>query len=192
MARKLTSREVRTVWIGAIIVIAIPGFTFGTQWIGDWQQVRMSLVQSRARLRSLEADAARQAGLLAIVPVCEPPKEEEVQKALFREKLYEQVKKAGINAEPLQILPTRKLTNLPYKTLKIQCKGKGKFNQVIDLLAGLKENPYLVGVEELKIECDTKQPPDKRQDVEMTLTVSTFVKSGGASGPDGQGQQDEK
>jgi hypothetical protein len=33
-----------------------------------------------------------------------------------------------------------------------------------------------VGIEELKIECDTKQPPDKRQEVEIALTASTFVK----------------
>ncbi len=176
MARKLTPREIRTIQIGAILVIAVPAFTFGTKWLDDWGKVRQSLAQSQAKLKDLELNATKQAGLLAIVPVCEPPQEEEIQKVLFREKLYEQVKKAGINAEPLQALTTRKLKDAPHKVLKIQCKAKCKFDQLLDLLAGLRENPYLVGIEELKIECDTKQPPDKRQEVDVALTVSTFVK----------------
>jgi len=174
MTRKLTPREIRTVQIGAVILVAIPAFTFGTKWIDDWRQVRLSLSQSQEKLRDLEADATKQAGLLSLVPVCEPPQEEDVQKFLFRDKLHEQLKKAGITTEPLQFLPVRKVES--QKVLKIQCKGKCKFGQLLDLLASLKENPYLVGVEELKIDCDTKQPPDKRQDVEVALTVSTFVK----------------
>ncbi len=160
--------------IGAIVILAIPAFTFGAKWIDDWRQVRQSLAQSQNRLKDLEVNETAQAGLLAIVPVCELPQEERVQKTLFRDKLNEQLKKAGINTEPLQFLPVRKVKDR--KVLKIQCKGKCKFDQLLDLLAGLRENPYLVGIEELKIDCDTKQPPDKRQEVEMALTVSTFVK----------------
>jgi hypothetical protein len=60
--------------------------------------------------------------------------------------------------------------------LKVKCKGKCKFDQLLDFLAGLKENPYLVGVEELRVTCDTKVPPEKRNQVEIDLTVSTFAK----------------
>jgi hypothetical protein len=58
-----------------------------------------------------------------------------------------------------------------------QCKPR-KLDQMLDFLANLKENPYCVGVEELQIRCDTKEPPEKRKDkdVEMDLVVSTFVK----------------
>ncbi len=160
--------------IGAIVLVAIPAFTFGAKWVDDWQQVRQSLAQSQKKLKELEPNGAAQAGLLALVPVWELPQEEPVQKTLFRDKLNEQLKKAGINSEPLQFLPVRK--GKDHKVLKIQCKGKCKFDQALDLLANLRENPYLVGVEELKVECDTKQPPDKRQEVEIALTVSTFVK----------------
>jgi len=162
------------VQIGAIAVIAIPAFTFGSKWIDDWRRVRASVASAQTKLTDLEINETKQAGLLSIVPVCEPPQEEEVQKLLFRDKLHEQLKKAGINTEPLQFLPVRKVKD--HKILKIQCKGKCKFDQLLDLLASLRENPYLVGIEELKIECDTKQPPDKRQEVEVALTVSTFVK----------------
>lgn len=163
--------------IGAIATVVIPALSFGATWVDSWRTVRASLKSEQAKLKGLETDQARQAGLLAIVPVCEAPQPEEMQKFLFREKLHEQLKKAGINTQPLQILASRKMKNGPYEVLKIQCKGKCRFEQLLDLLASLKENPYLVGVEELRIQCDTKQPPEKRQEVEVDLTVSTFVKS---------------
>ena len=54
----------------------------------------------------------------------------------------------------------------------MKCSGKCKFAQILDLLASLKENPYLVGIEEMRIKCDTKN----RQEIELDLTVSTFAK----------------
>jgi hypothetical protein len=161
--------------VGAIAVVVIPAFTFGLDWIDDWRAVRASVAEAQAKLENLEMNEAGRAGLLSIVPTFEVPQAEETQKFLFRDKLHEQLQRAGITTEPLQILSSRKMRNGPYKVLKIQCKGKGKFDQVLNLLAGLKENPYLVGVEELRIECDTKQPLEKRREVNIQLTVSTFV-----------------
>jgi hypothetical protein len=54
----------------------------------------------------------------------------------------------------------------------LKCSAKCRLTQVLDLLAGLNENPYLVGIEELRLRCDQQKP----QAVEMELTVSTFVK----------------
>jgi len=59
-----------------------------------------------------------------------------------------------------------------YKLLRLKCSAKCNFRQALDLLARLKENPYLVGIEELKIACDQKN----RQDVKLDLMISTFVK----------------
>jgi len=56
--------------------------------------------------------------------------------------------------------------------LRLKCSAKCRFTQVLDLLANLKENPYLVGIEELRIRCDSKKP----QEVDLDLTVSTFIK----------------
>ena len=109
--------------------------------------------------------------------MAERPAPEEQQKFLFRDRLYEQLKKAGIKAEPLTIMPARKKAGIPYKVLKIKCKGKCRLEQLLDFLAVLPENPYLVGIEELRIECDAKEPPEKRKDVEIELVVSTFVRS---------------
>lgn len=176
MARKLSVREQRMLEVGVIAAVAILSFTFGPRAFQSWKQARASLQAARSRLNEVETDAAKQAGLLSIVPACQAPEPEEKQKILFRDKLHEQLKKAGINTEPLQILAARKSTGVPYKVLKIRCKGKCKFEQLLDALASLKENPYLVGVEELKVMCDLKEPPEKRSQVDIDLTVSTFAR----------------
>ena len=100
------------------------------------------------------------------------PEKEETQMFLFRDKLNEQLKKAGINSKPLQVVSTGKSPQAGYRLLRLKCSAKCRFAQALDLLANLKENPYLVGIEEFKIECDQK----KRQDVKLDVTVSTFVK----------------
>jgi hypothetical protein len=176
MARRLNQREIRVIQLGGICAVAILAFTYGATWMEHWAEVRASLATARSQLDDLAADRTRQAGVLSIVPVFEPPQEEEKQKFLFRDKLYEQLKKAGIKNEPLAFLATRRTKNAPFTVLRIKCKGKCRFDQLLDFLASLKDNPYLVGVEELSVQCDTKEPPEKRKDVEIDLTVSTFVK----------------
>jgi hypothetical protein len=175
MARRLNPREIRVLQLGGICAVAILAFTYGADWLGRWGAVRASLGTAKSQLGDLAADNSKRAAVLSIVPVFEPPKAEETQKFLFRDKLYEQLKKAGIKNEPLAFLATRTTRNVPYNVLRIKCKGKCQFNQLLDFLAALKENPYLVGVEELSIQCDTKEPPEKRKEVEIDLTVSTFV-----------------
>jgi hypothetical protein len=174
MARKLNARE-RHILIGGILVgVAILVFTFGPDVLRHWRQVRAEVTALETKLRDIP-DARQQAALLALVPVLEVPQPEEKQKFAFLDRLREDLKKAGItNTEPLSFLGTRKKIR-NYKTLCIKCKAKCKLDQLLDFLAALKENQYLMGVEELKIQCDTKQPPEKRQEVDVDLTVSTLV-----------------
>ena len=175
MARKLNQREKRVIQIGVISAVAIFAFTWGADWLKGWGEARAALAKAKSNLQDVKADGAKQAALLSIVPVFELPQPEDRQKFLFRDTLLEQLKKAGINTEPLQILGTRRTKALPYKVLKVKCKGKCKFDQLLGFLASAQENPYLVGVEELRIQCDPKEPPEKRKEVEIELTVSTFV-----------------
>lgn len=180
MARKLNERERRLLLIGAAAAVAILVFAYGTKGLGRWSKSRDSLTAAKRKLGEVETDKAKLAGLLALVPVFEKPEPEEKQKSLFREKLYEQLKKAGINPEPPQPILSKKMNigGTAYRVLKVKCKAKCKLDQLLDFLAGLKENPYFVGVEELQIRCDTKEPPEKRKekDVEVDLVVSTFVR----------------
>ena len=180
MTRKLNERERRILLIGVVAVAAIAIFGYGTRGLDRWNRNRASLTAAKKKLGEVETDKAKLAGLIALVPAFETPQAEEKQTTLFREKLLEQLKKAGINPEPPQPLPGKKMmvAGASYRVVKIKCKAKCKLDQMLDFLANLKENPYCVGVEELQIRCDTKEPPEKRKDKEMEidLTVSTFVK----------------
>jgi hypothetical protein len=173
MARKLSERE-RRVLIGGLVVAAlIVVVNVGPRLVRHWQEVRVSLSILQAKMKDLP-DAKVRASLMAVVPVLDIPKPEEKQKFEFRDKLHEQFEKAGIKTEPLSFLTVKKKVGA-YRTLLVKCKAKCKFDQVLDLLAALKDNPYLLGVEEIRIQCDTKQPPEKRQEVEIDMTVSTLV-----------------
>lgn len=176
MLDKLGQREKRTLKIGVVCVAAVLVIGFAAKWLEHWAQVRKSLYQIRAKLEAIRVDEAKRADLLSIVPAFEMPQEEEKQKLLFRDKFNEQLKKLGIKTEPLQVLPVGKSRQLGYKLLRLKCSAKCKFGQVLDLLASLKQNPYLVGVEEMRIQCDPKKPREKREEVELDLTVSTLVR----------------
>lgn len=180
MARKLNERERRLLLVGAVTAAAILVLAYGTKGLDHWNKSRQALAAAKQKLSEVETDKAKLAGLISLVPVFEKPEPEEKQKSLFREKLYEQMKKAGINPEPPQPILGKKMNiaGTPYRVLKVKCKAKCKFDQLLDFLASLKENPYCVGVEELQIRCDTKEPPEKRKDkdVEVDLVVSTFVR----------------
>lgn len=160
----------RTLKIGAVCVAAIVVFVFAADGLDYWAKARESLTELEDNLDFIDVDKTKRAGLMRIVPVFEMPEKQEVQKSLLRDKLTEQLK--GINSQPLKVMSIGKSRQLGYKLLRLKCSGKCRFTQVLDLLAKLKENPYLVGVEELRIRCDAKNP----RDVEFDLTVSTFVK----------------
>ncbi len=172
MIEKLSQKDIRTLKIGAVCVAAILVFVFASEWLGHWAQARKSLAELKDKLELLDVGKAKQAGLMSIVPVFDMPEKEETQKFLFRDKLNEQLKKAGISSKPLQVVSTGKSTQAGYRLLRLKCSAKCRFGQVLDLLASLKENPYLVGIEEMRIKCDPKKP----QEVDLDLTVSTFVR----------------
>lgn len=170
--RSLSQKEKRTLKFGAVCAVIIVGFAFATQWLDNWKQARNLHNRKKEKLQAISVDETKRAGLMSIVPVFEMPVMEEKQKFLFRDKFNEQLRDARINSEPLQILSPVKSSVAGYKLLRLKCSAKCRFEHVLNLLAHLKENPYLVGIDELKIECDQK----KRQDVKLDLTISTFVK----------------
>lgn len=176
MLDRLGQKERRTLKIGAVCVAVILVVGFAAKWLEHWAQVRKSLSQIRAKLEAISVDEAKQAGLLSIVPAFEMPQAEEKQKLLFRDRFNEQLKNMGIKSNPLQVLPAGKSRQPGYRLLRLKCSAKCKFGQVLDLLANLKQNPYLVGIEEMQIQCDPKKPQEKREEIEFDLTVSTLVR----------------
>ena len=172
---KLSQKDKRTIKLGIFCAVGIVILVFTMDWFKHWSQVRKSLTAAKAQLKVICPTEAKREGLLTIVPVFQMPQSQEKQKFLFREKFNEQLKKAGVKGEPLQILPVSKSKRLSgYKLLRLRFRrGKCKLGQVLDLLAALKENPYLVGIEEFTIK---KSDPKKPQELELDLTVATFVK----------------
>ena len=170
---KLSQRDKRALKIGAVGVVAILALTFGTKWVGHWTELRKSIAAKKATLESIKVNKDKQERLMSIVPVFEDPNEEEEQKIRFREKFYEQLKKVRFKCEPIRVLRAKRAqAGTGYRLLGLQTRGECKFQQVLDLLANVYENPYLVGIEEMRMECD----PKKRQKFKLDLTVSTFVK----------------
>lgn len=176
MARKLNQREMRMLIFGGVAAIVIVGLHYGLKGLDRWETVRASLKSAQSKLDDLTIDPVKQAALRSIVPVAELPRLESEQPYLFRDRLYQQLKKAGVKTEPLTILSLRKKQGLPYDVMRVKCTGKCQLTQLMDFLAATPENEYLVGIEELQIRCDTKKPPEQRKDVEIDLVVSTFVK----------------
>jgi hypothetical protein len=172
MLERLSQTDKRALKIGAICAVGVVAFVFGTKWLGHWAQARRSLAGVKAKLETIKTDETRQAGLASIVPVFEMPQKEETQKFLFRNKLNEQLKKAGINSKPLQVLAAGKAKQDGFRLLRLKCNAKCRFGQLLDLLTRLNENPYLVGIEELRVKCD----PKNREEIELDLTVSTFIR----------------
>lgn len=172
MIAKLSAKDKRALKIGAIGVVVVLLFMFGSKWQNVWAQAKAKMVELNAKLDAIDVDKARQAGVATIVPVFEMPQAEDEQKFLFRDKLTEQLKRAGIRNEPLQLQPAKKSFQPGYKLLLVKCTAKCRFSQIVDLLDRLNENPYLVGIEELRIKVD----PKKREEVDLDLTVSTLAK----------------
>jgi len=172
MIDKLSEKDIRALKLGVVGAVVILLFVLGSAWRDRWVAAKAKGVALQTKLDVIDVDKIKQAGLMAIVPAFEMPKVEDEQSFLFRDKLSEQFKKAGIKNNPLQVQTSRKSPRPGYNLLLVKCSAKCRFTQVLDFLARLNENPYLVGIEEFKIK---KSDPKKPQEVDLDLTVSTFV-----------------
>lgn len=181
MIDKLTEKDIRALKLGAVGAALILLFVLGSKWHDRWAAAKTKDAALKAKLNVIDIDKIKQAGLTSIVPAFEMPTVEDEQSFLFRDKLSEQFKKAGIKNKPLQVQASRKSPRPGYNLLLIKCSAKCSFSQMLDLLSRLNENPYLVGIEEFRIK---KVDPKKPQELELDLTVSTLAsqtKKGGGS-----------
>ena len=172
MINKLSQKDIRTLKLGAVCVVGILIFLVGSAVHTRLKKAQASTALLNNKLDLIDVDKAKQSGLVSIVPKFEMPIEEEDQKFLFVDKLTEQFKKAGIKNQPLQVASKTTSKKDGYQLLRLKCSATCRLTQALDLLANLKDNPYLVGIEELRLRIDKKKP----QEVAMDLTVSTFVK----------------
>lgn len=172
MINQLSQKDIRTLKLGAVCVAGIIIFLVGSKVLGRLKTAQESTDILNNKLDLIDVDKAKQAGIMSIVPKFEMPIEEEDQKFLFLDKLTEQFKKAGIKNQPLEVASKTTSKKDGYQLLRLKCSATCRLTQALDFLANLKDNPYLVGIEELRLRTDKKKP----QEVAMDLTVSTFVK----------------
>jgi len=172
MINKLNQKDIRALKIGVVGVVVILVFVFALEGYERWDTARQQSRELKNQLDDIDLDKAKRSGLTSIVPVFQMPVEKETQRFLFRDRLNEQLRNARINSLPLQEVPGGKSPVLGYELLRLKCSAKCNFDQVLNLLADLKNNPYLVGIEEMRIK---KDPKNQRQ-FDFDLTVSTLVK----------------
>ncbi|MBW8035797.1 MAG: hypothetical protein FVQ79_09250 [Planctomycetes bacterium] len=174
----MSEKDKRAIRLGLIVAIIVIAFVGVEKLLEDYKAVKNTLDSRRNEVVQVMPDkdgnlSAKQKGLLSVVPAFEMPAQEEVPGAKFRQKFLEQLKKAGIKSPVPSFVKAPKSKNaLGLRPMKLQCKGKCKFDQSLDLLASLYDNPLFVAVEEFKIECD----PKKRTEMELSMVVTTFVK----------------
>ncbi len=178
MARALNPREIRTIKLGivALVLMFVAGSGPKTWRTIQGLQTEVTLLEQRLADITGPKAVMQQAGFLKQVPAFAMPRDAEHQKYLFRETLAEQFKKAGLKEEPLQVEEAGSRKVGTFDRLLIRYRGKGKFDQILEALVVLKENPYYAGIEELSIKCDPKQEPEQRQEIEFEIVVSTLVK----------------
>ena len=176
MLEKLKPQDIRTLKLGAVGIVVIIVLLFILDLKDYWIKAKTSFDAANTKLdtlATLDMTDARNAGLMSIVPVFKMPEEKEAQKFLFQDSLNEQLKKAGVNSQPWEEITSKSRLQNSNEVLRLKTSGKCNLTQLFDLLANLKENPYLIGIEELTINRDAKN----KQQVDFNITVSTPVKT---------------
>lgn len=170
------SRNRRAMVVGGAAAAAILLLTYV---VSPWLEVRERLGKLEGKLSAASSQtAAEQAYRLRLaraVPAFEMPVGEDEQRLRFLRSFSEQVKKAGLGLAGMPQYKGRAETQgeLGVKLLRLECQGKCKFEQGLDVLAKLYENPHLVAAEAMTFRCVS----DNREDWELSLTVSTFVQT---------------
>lgn len=177
MAVKLTDKDKRTLLFGAVCSVLILAMVYAPRLIGHWRAMRSEIHAMERTLQQIQnPENPKQQFLNTQVPVYAMPTTADAQAFLFRDKLTEQIKKAGLKEVPLQTEFSSKRQAGGYQPLYVSYAGKCSFDKLLKLLVDLKTNPYYVGIEALKIEADPKQPAQGRKEMTAELTLTTLAK----------------
>jgi hypothetical protein len=131
----------------------------------------MEYNKMNAELKSLNVQDSAYKRIMSAIPVFQMPKEQQAQKTAFRDELDKELDQVRITTDPWQEVTSKQSLVPGYDTLRLKSSGSCRFEQILDLLAILKNNPYLVGIEDLHITCDAQNP----QQADFSVTVSTIT-----------------
>ncbi len=172
MFDKMNEKDKKTIKKGGIGAMAVVVLFVAAQGYGTWNKKISEYNTIDSQLRTLNVTDSTRKKMLESVPVFQMPKGEQDQKPLFRDSLDQLFAEVGINTEPWQEVATSKTPVIAgYGSLRLKASGSCRFDQILRLLALLKQNPYLVGIEELHIECNPQNP----QQAEFSIQVSTIT-----------------
>lgn len=174
MIKKLNQRDVRAVRFGIAGIAIFAIFYLALSGLDRWRTIRSDMEIAKGQLQTL-ATAKPSDEIRQIMSVLKIPQNEETQRNLFRTEFNSQLSRSGIRAQPIKVTTAEKSPKAGYKTLYLECKARGNFDQVMDFLANLDSNPYLVGIEKLVItKSDLKN--QQSRDLNIEIKVSSFVK----------------
>lgn len=177
MMKAMNERDIRAIKFGAVGAAVIGVYLLAGPWLTGWQIARNEKEEALKDLNRVAVDSsgslpAEQLRLMSAVPKLEMPVDEKTQGDRFREAFNQQLQKAGIKPKSMQYLAAKKQSKGGHRTLRLQCRARCETTNVLTLLESLNGNPYFVGVEELEMKPDTRN----RNEVDLTITVSTFAK----------------
>jgi hypothetical protein len=176
MFDKLSEKDKKTLKMGGIAAVVILVLMLTMQGYGSWNKNKDEYNELINDLNKVNLTDSMRNTQISNVPKFQMPQTQQTQKTLFRDELDGLFDELRITtAEPWQDLETktRAVPGVPagYDILQLKCSGSCRFEQILDLLAGLKNNPYLAGIEELNIQCEPQNP----QQATFSITVSTFT-----------------
>jgi hypothetical protein len=175
MAYKINEhdRRVLMIGVGAAAVMLLYAYILAP-WAADWQKTRAAIAANNKTVDSLEGSVGRRANQATVVPTLTMPIAAEKQQHLFKTTVNKQLTDAGVQVKSLQYVTVGKTANsLGFTVSKLKCDGKCNMDQATKLIASLGENPYLLGIDEVRLSCD----PKKRDEITLSMTVTTFCRN---------------
>ncbi len=181
-----TSDKRRNVF--ALIVLTVSALLiFGYSWVLDplltrWESQKAELEkrqQTIARLQAAVSPDRFDRKIIERTGKLELPADELTQKILFKRKLEEQFRQAGvgIDGDPQFDTKLTPLTGTPYKLARLSLTGRAKHNNLLNLADKIYDNPYLAGLEEFSIELQGNNRNADDASFKIKVTVTTLMKS---------------
>jgi len=175
MFENLNEKDKKTLTMGVVAVLGLVVMVLGYFGYSTWEQKKSEYDAKDKDIKTLNLTDSAYNNLLATVPIFQMPLDQETQKNNFRDSLSTLFDDLRISTELWVEVPANKAERLPVGygklCLKTSTSGNCSFQSILNLLAALKENPYLAGIEEFKITCDPQNP----QSASLSLVLSTFT-----------------
>ncbi len=175
MLEKLNEKDQKTLKMGGLAVLVLAVAITGYLGYNHWTAQNKLTKKLNADFKKLVMNESAYKKLLSEVPVFQPPEDDSTQKTKFRDFLDQQFERRRITTEAWVEVTAGNAIRPPagygVLSLKTSSKGTVSFQNILNLLADLKENPYYAGIEELKITCDQQNP----QLATLSIVLATFT-----------------